>query len=333
MPKKVTWKKGMRLSAEVFNAADNVRDESLRLVTLLSSSGKFGLFTTSKAFELSVNINNNILEVVSLNCHGITKSGKLVAIDYDSNYSNTFDTRITIPSNNNEEGYFLVVKMYDNEWREVDEMYSEAKYTFELLGENNIIDKDSLPIGYIVNQFGWRLNEIDFVPPCLYVSSHIKFVEQLERAKNLNKNIIEKCSSANNCVARILLLNIWTAAANALNRFDKERDTLTPNQLYADIQHVINSFVIGCQLDECITLENKESFALYIQKPYDTKNIYCDIEQGLSLCAEIVLKVEAVCGMVEVGQEPVESISPKAKSPKDPEPQKKGRNRWEGIEI
>lgn len=334
MPLKVTWKKGMRLSTEVFDALDVSYDENIRLSNLIATGGEFGLIPAHRPFEISVNVSNNFLEVVSLSCHGITKSGKIVDIDFDSKYTNTFYTRLTIPSANADEAFMLIVKFHDNEWREVNEMYSEPKYTFELLGENSPIDDNSLPIGLLVNQYGWRLDETDFVPPCLYTMAHPKYVEQVNKAKLIYKSISDRCLSAHNCVARYLLGTIWpTVAYNYIN-IDKKRERFSPAELFASVQKVITSFVIGCSIDEYITLENPEPFVAYHQRPYDAKNLFRDIQKGLELCAEIFIKMDAVCGMTEVRETPAPPVEkPKTKPQPTPEPQPKGRNRWEGIEI
>lgn len=332
MPLKVTWKKGMRLSSDIFNALDITIEEYARLASLVASGARYGLITTTKPFELSVNVNNNILEVVSLCCRGITKSGKIIDIDFDSNYTSTFDTRVTIPTANNGDAFLLVVKMRDKEWREVSEVYSEPAYSFELLGENNIIDNDSLPIGCVVNQYGWRLDETTFVPPCLFVSSHPKYVELLERTKIQFKSIRDMCLDANNCVARILLSSIWNAVSNEFIELDKLHVALTPSQLYASIQKVVSAFVRGCFVDQYISLENADPFVAYINKPYNARMICHDIEQGLGLCAEIYVKMGAVCEMTEVQQTPP-TVNHTPKTEQLPQPQVKGRNRWEGIEI
>lgn len=333
MHNRVSWKKGMRLSPEVFNAMDAASEDALRLVALLGSANRYGLFPAKSPFELSVNISGNVLEVTSLNCHGITRSGCIVDIVYDSNFVNTFDTRVTIPGGTDGEAYYLVVKIQDDQWREINETYSELVYSFELLGENSIIPDNCLPIGMLVNQFGWRLNETDFVPPCLYVTAHAKFSDQLERARTLAKEIASRCLSSQMCVAKTLLANVWNASLDVYSRLDKERDTLTPGQLYCAIQQLVASFLIGCFADEHLSLENQDPFAVYSLTPYDARNIYRDIETGLTLCAEISTKMTAVFSMTENPKPVEEKAAPKQASPRPaPEP-KPGRNRWEGIEI
>lgn len=332
MHNKVTWKKGMRLSTEVFNAMDKANEESFRMLALLGSANRYGLFPSTKPFELSVNINGNALEVTSLSCHGITKTGCFIDIDYDSNFVNTFDTRIGIPNSAEGEAFYLIIKVHEDKLREINETLSELSYSFELIGENSSLADNCLPIGMLVNQYGWRMNETDFVPPCLYVSAHPKYLEQTERVKAFAKELFSKCLVSQNCVAKSLLSKIWTSASITYSRLDKERDTLTPGQLFSSLQQLISAFIIGCFADEYVSLDNQDPFALYAQKPYDAKSIYRDIETGLTLCAEISSKMTAVCAMTEV-QTRIEEPKPVPKPKPAPDPVKPGRKGWEGLEI
>jgi len=333
MHNKVTWKKGMRLGTEVFNAMDNANEESFRMLALLGSANRYGLFPSAKPFELSVNINGNALEVTSLNCHGITKTGCFIDIDYDSNFVNTFDTRIAIPNAAEGEAFFLVVKVHEDKQREINETLSELCYSFELVGENSPVADNSLPVGLLVNQYGWRMDETDFVPPCLYLTAHPKYMELLEKTRTYAKDFFLKCLLAQNCVAKSLLSQIWTSSSAVYSRLDKEQETLTPGQLLSSLQQLTNSFLIGCFADEYISLENQDPFVSYAQKPYDAKHIYRDIQTGLMLCAEISTKMDAVCSMTEIRQQAeAPKPVPKPKQPA-PEPVKPGRKGWEGIEI
>ena len=334
MPLKVTWKKGMRLTTDVFNALDFSNEECVRLSNLVATGGRMGLIPVNKPFEISVNVSNNVLEVVSLSCHGVTKSGKIVDIDFDSNYTNTFDTRISIPNANPDEAFLLIVKLHDKQLREVNEIYSEQAYSFVLINENSPMDCDSLPIGCLVNQYGWRLDETDFVPPCLYTNAHFKFVELVNRALLVLKSISDRCLNANNCVALHLLGTLWSAVVGSLIDIEKSTEQLTPEELFAAIQKVISAFVIGCSIDEYISLENADPFMAYHQKPYDGRNIYRDILKGIELCSEIAIKMDAVCSMTEVRETPAAPVEkPQTKHQPAPEVKPVGRNRWEGIEI
>lgn len=332
MHNKVTWKKGMRLSTEVFNAMDKANEESLRVISLLGSANRYGLFPSIKPFELSVNINGNAIEVTSLSCHGITKTGCFIDIDYDSNFVNTFDTRIAIPDGLEGDAYYLVIKVHEGSMREINETVSELSYSFELIGENSPLADNCLPIGMLVNQYGWRMNETDFVPPCLYLTAHPQYMEQWEKARTHAKDLFTKCLLSQNCVAKSLLTQVWTSSSTVFSRLDKERDTLTPGQLLSSLQQLVSAFLIGCFADEYVSLENQDQFALYAQRPFDAKNIYRDIETGIALCAEISSKMNAVCAMTEI-QRQIETPKPAPQTKPTHDPIKPIRKGWEGIEI
>lgn len=338
MPNKVAWKKGMRLTSEIFNTMDAATEESLKLVSSLASAGRYGLFPTSNPFELSVNISNNILEIVSLNCHGITGNGLLVDIEFDSNFTHTFDNRVAIPVENDSEPQLLVVKILEGQRREINDMLYEPAYIFDLIGINTKIDGNCLPIGLVINQYGWRLDEVDFVPPCLFITAHPKFCRQAERALAIVKSVFDKClAAAPDCVAKHLIAHIWQGASHAFCTIDKKRELLTPGELLALVQEFVNCFLIGCSIDEHVSLENTEPFAMFATKPYDARNLASDIETGLTLCGEIDLKMDAVCAMIEVSPPVKETPKPKptpkpAPAPK-PAPEPNRRKGWEGIII
>ena len=324
----------MRLSTDVFDAMDLYGEENIMLSNLISTGGRCGLIPVNKPFELSVNVINNVLEVVSLSCHGVTKSGKIVDIDFDSNFTNTFDAKVSIPSSNSDDAFLLIVKFHNGQWREVSEMYSEPRYTFELIGENSPIDRDSLPIGRLVNQYGWRLDEIDFVPPCIFISAHPRYIDLVNRAKLILKSISDRCLIAQNCVARHLLGAIWPSITENYIYIEKKDAALTPSDLLASLQKVIANFVIGCSIDEYVTLDNAEPFIAFYQRPYDGRSLYRDIQNGLELCAEISIKMDAVCSITEIIETPAPPVEkPKVVAPTPPESKPMGRNRWEGIEI
>ncbi len=327
----------MRLSAELFDAADAANEDGLRSAVLSASSGRMGLFASARPFGLSVNINNNVLEVVSLSCTGLTRSGYMVDIDFDSDYTGTFDTRVAIPHGDDDEAYMLVVRLHPQEWRETDDVFSEMKYTFGLVGVDSPVDDRSLPVGLVVNQYGWRLDEMEFMPPCLTVRAHMRYVELAEKARDIFRGIAERCLGGDQCVARHLLAIVWNAALSACIRIDTENETLTPGQLFGEVQRVVGSFVTGCRAEEAVSLEDPAPFMAYMHRRLDARHLYRDITAGLSLCAQIEEKVEAVCAMVEVPKQPEPRQAPRPAprpAPKpEPAPKPRLRRGWEGIEI
>ncbi|MCC8039316.1 MAG: hypothetical protein LIP02_14455, partial [Bacteroidales bacterium] len=320
MPKAVNWKKGMRLTTEVFILDDKAKHDAIRQAALIASHGAMGLYHAPKPFQLSVNIANNALEVVALSCHGITRGGALVDIDFQADYTRTFDTTVPLPHDAADgEAYILAVKVDPDKWREISEQEAELAYSFALIGENSPIDDLTLPIGCVVNQYGWHVNDVNFCPPCLYVNAHPMHAEQLAKTRAHMHEIATRCAQASDCAARSWRAVVWPAVWGIDIRLDKERDSLSPSQLLGVLQQFVAAFLAGCAIDPLIHLEERAPFEQFVAQAYDCRNAYSSIQQGLALCAEISVKVDAVCNMVEqapVAPEP----QPKPKPAPKPKP-------------
>lgn len=334
MSRKVTWKKGMRLSAELFDAAENERFITVKNAVLAATGGRCGLYPSDKKFSLSINANGNDIEVNQLCCHGVTRNGLIADIDMDSAFSRTFDTRLQVPQGSGSEAYLLVLKLHPGHWREINETYSELEYHFELVGENSTIDENSLPIGRIVNQYGWRLDEAMFVPPCLFVNAHPMYQQQAARARRLMSAVEQKCAISENCPAAVTRQTVWMASANALVRLTQEADTLTPEQLYGILQSYVYSFVIGCAMFPMITFENKAEFETYARNGYNPSHLYADIEGGLNLCEQIKLKMDVICDATLPEPEPLPQPQQRPQPQvQETEEERRRRLLWGGMVI
>lgn len=335
MSHKVTWKKGMRLSAELFDSAENERLEIARNSVLASTGGRCGLYPSDKKFALSINANGNDIEVNQLCCHGVTRSGLIVDIDMDSAFSHTFDTHLQIPQGNGTDTYLLILKLLPNHWREINETFSEIEYHFELVGENSTIDENSLPIGRLVNQYGWRLDEAAFVPPCLFVNAHHMYQQQTARARQLMTAVEQKCAISERCPAIVTRQVVWSAASNNMIRLSQEIDTLTPEQLYGIIQSYVSAFVIGCAMFPMISFENKAEFETYVHNASNPYHLYSDIERGLNLCEQIKLKMDIICeaSMPDPEPQPEPQQKPRPQPRQETEEERRRRLMWDGLVV
>lgn len=319
----------MRLSTEIFRSHDATAAENLRIALLAATGGRGGLLSSDRPFEISVNIHNGILEVVKLQCLGITRSGRLVDISFDSGFKHSADLRISVPAEDSNETFLLVVQMMPGESREINDNFSEDSYRFCLVDENSILDDDALPVGRLVNQYGWRMDETDFVPPCLYVNAHHKYEEALVRAEDVLKSVRNKCTDAQDCLAKILVSMLWPAAANGAIILDRERQTLTPERLAEVLQRTVDAFSMGCAVDPYISLESADQFFMYGRSAHDDKRLLESIERGITLCNEINIKMDAVASLTDDPKPQPPEKTPEKKKP-ETGPNKR---RWAGIEV
>ena len=310
MSKRISWKKGMRLTDEVLSMSDNCTSELIGKALVLSAGGNFGLFPNSHPFSLSLDINKNIIDVVSMNCLGITRDGTLIDVNFDTNYTNSFDTRTVIPGSN-EDAFFILCVSSTGEWRDTNDGLCEPAYSFNIIDENTSVPANSLPIARIVyDEYCWRMDEIDFVPPCLFVSSHDKYEELYSRFKQLLGKLDTILPHKFITEQKEALKIYWPIVQQLTITIDKEKDFMSPMMLLGCIQKCISGFVLACSLDDYITLGDPEIFQNYVRTPYSYKNVYKKIKEGLELCTSISVKIDGF-----EAEEPAQKPGPALSAP------------------
>ena len=279
----------MRLTDEVLRSSDDSTIELVSNSLALAAAGRFGLLP-SMPFDLSVNISKGLVDVESLNCTAVTKSGNIIDAHYDTKFTNSFDTRIQIPEGNGEKKYILTID-YTGQWKDSNDGYEEPVYTFSLIVPNSPIPSSSLPIARIVDEYGWRVDDMDFVPPCLFVSSHQKYGDLLKKVSDVLSEIDNKAKNLLHSNGKDVIKIIWPVVQQLMITADKERDMMTPMELLANVQKCVSAFTCACELDDYIDLADADKFRSYIYAPYNYKDSYQRIKEGLDLCFSINEKV------------------------------------------
>lgn len=291
MTKRICWKKGMRLTDAILRASDDSTAELVNDAFVLASAGRFGLFPSSRPFELSLSILNGIVDVESLYCTAITKGGYLIDAHYDTKFTNAFDTRIQIPEGSGEQEFLITIDAVPGQWKETNEGYEEPAYTFSLIAPNSPIPEKSFPIGRIVNEFGWRMDDQDFVPPCLFVSSHPKYIDLQQQFSNVLSEIDTKAKGLLQSNGKEAIRVFWPVVQQVMITVNKEIDLMTPMSLLANVQKCVSAFTCACELDEYLELSDAERFRNYAYAPYNYKDAYLRIKEGIDLCFSIREKV------------------------------------------
>ena len=335
MPKRISWKKGMRLTAEILKTSDKCTDRIISHSLSLAASGRFGLIPSSRAFNISLNFNKNHVEIEELDCLAITRSGTLIDISFDTRYTHSQETRLSLPTNDDTVLYLTVSESKDS-WKETNDGFIEPTYVFQLISETSPLSADSLPVARIVKEIsGWQVDNIDFVPPCLFITSHRNY--ETLNASFLNilnaceKNLFNSLDSS--CMTAISIL--WPAVQQFKITIDKDRDIMTPMSLLGNVQKFVSAFACACTLEPIIELKNYEQYSYYINTPYDYKNVYAKIKEGLELCQEISSKILAFREIIVA--EPILEVKPEPRPEPRPKPEPKPepvlRRGWEGLEI
>ena len=316
----------MRLTDEVLLAADQFMAESVGQAVAVAAGGRFGLFTPTRPFQMSLSISRGFVEVETLSCLAVTGSGDIIDVQFDTQYSNSFDTRVQIPDDDDVKEYFLVVMAKPDDWKESSEIQLESNYSFALVGPNKAVDSHSVPIGRIVYDDGWREDNVNFVPPCLCLSAHSKFMELHGQFISLMRSIDEKTSKHLDTGAHDAISIYWPVVQQMLITASTEQDVMTPQQLLSCVQRVIAAFTCACDLDNVLSLEDAETFRNFARTPFNYRIAYLRIKQGLGICYAINEKIDKFSLLKQ--EEPTAPPQPKPAPPK-PDP----RRFWDGKQI
>ena len=326
MPKRISWKKGMRLTDEVLLAADRCNDETLGHAFALASMGRLGLMPSTRPFRLSMSVTRGYIEVEALDCLGLTRAGDVIDVQFGTNFTNSYETRVQIPGGSDDNDFLLTVNAHPADWKDAEGGYREPTYTFSLVSPKTALSEHALPIGRIVNDGGWQEDVNYFVPPCLLVSAHAKYEQLLQQFLEILQSIDSKTRQQLKTPVRTAISIYWPVVQQVYVEVNTCREVLTPIQLQACVQRVVRTFVCACDLDDILTLEDADIFLNYSSVTYNPSIAYLRIRQGLGMCYSISEKIEKFSLLKE---EPTVAPPP----PPKPEPPKDDRRRWNGPNI
>lgn len=295
----------MRLTDDILRLSDAFHADYVQQALSFISAGRFGLLPSSRPFDISLDISKNIVDIVAADCFALTRSAQIIDISFDSKYTGPGDSRVVIPSDSDINAFLLLVTA-TGEWLDSGDGTSHPAYIFELIDENIPVPDNSIPVARIVNEMGWQEDVVSFVPPCLFLSSHNKYkslsLEFRDLLSKLDAMVPTKLCTDSGDARRVF----WPEVRRLSIVMDKEIDLMTPMSLLARVQECVSAFYCACTLDECLTLSDGDRFREYARVPYNFRNAYRKIADGLRLTSDICKKLE------DFVSEPVEHPAPAA---------------------
>ena len=331
MPKRISWKKGMRLTDEVLKAADNCTAEFINQTLALAACGRFGLIPALEPFQLQLSVTKGFVDVEALSCEGITRGGQLISAHFDTKFTNTLDSRLQIPRQEDEKEYLLCIVAHPNDLKETADGYLEQNYSFTLVSPKSGLNPYSLPIGRIIYEDGWREDNVNFVPPCLSIAAHNKYLQLFQQFLQMMQSIDDTTRRQANSAASTALSIFWPVVREQTIEASTLQSTMSPQQLQACVQKVVSAFVVACDLDELINLEEAETFRNYSITGFSYRTGFIRIKQGLGMCYAINEKVEKFGLLVK--EEPKPEPAPAPEPPKPTPPPVDPRRSWLGKSI
>lgn len=286
----------MRLTEQILRASDDAELELIGKALALGSAGRFGLFTSHRPFKIILNIGRETVDIESLNCLAITKEGQLIDVNYQAKFDKAFETKVALPYHLNSDELFLTISPLENQWKEIPGGYEEPIYQFRLLTANSPIPDDALPIAHLVNNenSGWMMDDTNFVPPCLFVSSHPTYEELFSKFLEVLSTMNEKAHALIHSEAQNAMRTFWPMLQQIAISTDKDRELLTPMMFLGLIQRFICAFTTSCELDENIGLTDASTYYHFAFSPYNPQNSYQKIKEGVGLCLSIREKIDKI---------------------------------------
>lgn len=303
----------MRLSDELFRTADAFTSAHIGQALQLAAGGRFGLFPGHHAFHVELGLRSDFVEVDSLECLAITRDGSLIDAHWDSKFTGNFDTRVALPKEDIKPSYFLIISVPISEKRPTGDGYCEPSYSLSLLDSDCAVPDKALPIARLVYDYAWRIDDLDFVPPCLYVSSHPAYQQMREQFELLLAKLEATSSSHLNSEGRPAVAMLLPNIRQLRIRVDKERDMLTPMTLLGMVQQCVSAFVTACDIYETFLLDDAEEWKNYIALPYSQRDVLGRLKEGLTLCVNINEKLGTL-GVAPPPVRPVRAPEPTRKS-------------------
>jgi len=315
MPKRIFWEKGMKLSDSLFKLSDDYRDELAGAAFSMISSGRFGLVpSSSHPFHITLDFTKNTVSVTEICCMAVTKCGFLIELSFDSKFNRICDATVPLPKDGGE--YYLLLNVREGEWVRTDDRTCEPAYFFSLQSVNTPVPDNAVPVAHVVEEYGWRMDDVDFFPPCLFLSSDRKYLELKDKVLESVSLMDIRLSEMVTSQCRTAVMMMWPVIQQVRISLTMDVDLMTPMMLLGAVQKCVAAFCSACMIDDNISFESGELYENFIRLPYDFRNVYNRIREGIGLCGDISGRI------LKFGE--VEKV------PEAPAPVKKG---WDGFNI
>lgn len=298
MTRRVNWVKGMRLTDEVFKRADDYQSELVQKALLSCSCGRYGLLPSSRMFQLSMECKKQDVAVTALDCLAVTKDGHLIDICFDGGYGDSGVEKVSIPPQVTD-GTLLLVATASNEWQETIDGSCIQKCNLRIIEEGANIPDNAVPLARLVYESSWREDVQSFVPPCLLVSSHYRYREQMEKYNNLMARLDIMVSQKLVTSGGYARMIVWPIIRNLIIDLKNNGAGMSPSDLLSSVQKCVNSFYCACTLDDGFQLADEEQFQIYASGTCSYEKSYQRIQEGLDIIESICIKLEHLDAYVE----------------------------------
>lgn len=290
MKKRILWEPGMRVSNKILQASDDAHYAWVDKAIALASAGRFGLIPNSQPFYADLTIDKEYISINRLSCFAVTSGYHL--IDIDSVSSVKCEKRLSQIGMTDD--LFLVVKATEK-WGKTNDGFEELVYEYDItrIRTNSDLPQNAFTIAHLVaSNNGWHQDN-DFVPPCLFVSSHEKYKKLLGQFISILKEIEEKTKPLPDSEVRKIMIVLLPFIQQIRIDTDWRRDTMTPEELLANIKKIAGCFYTVSELLDSYNPDGPGDFKGYAQQSYiKSLDIYPFVKEGVDMCEKLKRRIE-----------------------------------------
>lgn len=306
MQRRVFWEPGMRVKNTILQASDDAHFAWVDKAITLASTGRFGLIPNNKPFDLDLTVEKDCISIDRLTCFALTPGQNMIDIELAG------PEKCEMPQSGATDTLLLIIKVTDK-WKKSNDVFEEPVYEYDIIKPNSNLPSTAFPIARLVaSKNGWKKDD-DYVPPCLFVSSHIKYKELLKQFLKTLKEIEQKIQPLPNTEARRIMLALLPFIQQI--RIDTEwgQDTLTPEEFGANIQKIAATFYTVSELLDSYNPDGPGDFRQYAQLSFNkSMELYPHIKNSVvDLCSKLKYRIEeGLKNMIEAPIELPNAIQP-----------------------
>lgn len=301
MIKRKKWESGMRLSDKHLRDSDEAHYGWISQAVTMASAGRFGLVPNRIPFDVNLTVDKECVYINKLNCFAVTPSYDLVEIEFDTKYSSPLKCGKSLPHAGMTDDLHLVV-MTTEKWKDTNDGFEELDYEFDVIKANSKMPENAFPIARFIYENNCWHQDVEYVPPCLFVSSHEKYKNLLERFLGILKQIEEKTQPLPENSDALTVMSVLLPFVQQI-RIDTDwnRDTLTPTAFLANIQKITGTFYTVSILTDSYDSNKPGDFKGYARYSYDNSlDIFQLVSKGIDLCEELMHRIEKSLNSIKV---------------------------------
>lgn len=277
---RINWKSGMRLTADVFNTADEYHASMFEPLCELVLKGGYGHLVQPRFRAETDNLEMSVIELVVT---ALTPSGQLVRLTFDHNERDMF-SHIQMPPTEGSALVYLVCPSTEFVEIEDDGMpLREPRYSVVVRNEaDGYVNPDAIPVARFEYRQCW-MPDLSFIPPCVTLKANVDLWNHAHAYSKALKECIGILRQKMDSEADFVIPSLMGALVPLSIAMEKEMDELSPKRFVSMMQQVLGVITELAAISGVLSLPEPEACAAFVTAPYLPASIGPTVIEGTRL--------------------------------------------------